>query len=92
MSSELHSSGPRLTRHGTYVNLACSPSLPFTLDIELGREIIFHDNLATLVLHTLVETLLVARILLYINHQNQGQIGKVRLHFKHLRTRPSILL
>src|SRR6266540_592157 len=26
----LHSSGPRLTRHGTYVNHACPPRLRFT--------------------------------------------------------------
>src|SRR6266540_978141 len=48
----LHSSGPRLTRHGTCVNHACPPRLPFTLDIELGRETLFHGDLATLVLHT----------------------------------------
>src|SRR5438128_10367895 len=42
----LHSSGPRLTRHGTYVNHACPPRLPFTLDIELGWETVFHDDLA----------------------------------------------
>ena len=48
----LHSSGPRLTRHGTRVNHACPPRLPFTLDVELGRETIFHGDLATLVLHT----------------------------------------
>src|SRR6266540_1982017 len=81
LQAMLHSSGPHLTRHGTCVNHACPPSLPFTLDFELGRETIFHDDLATLVLHTLVETTLVARILLYINHQNQRPIGKVRLHF-----------
>src|SRR6266508_3483246 len=48
----LHSSGPRLTRHGTCVNHACPPRFPFILDIELGRETIFHGDLATLVLHT----------------------------------------
>src|SRR6266508_808571 len=48
----LHSSGPRLTRHGTCVNHACPPRLPFTLDVELGRETVFHGDLATLVLHT----------------------------------------
>src|SRR6266508_407946 len=48
----LHSSGPRLTRHGTRVNHACPLRLPFTLDIELGWETIFHSDLATLVLHT----------------------------------------
>src|SRR5438876_8679308 len=48
----LHSSGPRLTRHGTCVNHACPPRLPFTLDIEHGQETIFHGDLATLVLHT----------------------------------------
>src|SRR6266540_6139890 len=58
----LHSSGPRLTRHGTYVNHACPLRLPFTLDVERGREIVFHSDLSTLVLHTLVETSLVARI------------------------------
>ena len=56
----LHSSGPRLTRHGICVN--SPPRLPFTLDVELGRETVFHSDLATLVLHTLVETSLVARI------------------------------
>src|SRR6266498_4037649 len=58
----LHSSEPRLTRHGTCVNHACPPRLPFTLDVELGRETLFHSDLATLVLHTFVETSLVARI------------------------------
>src|SRR5881394_4316269 len=58
----LHSSGPHLTRHGTHVNHACPPRLPFTLDVELGRETLFHRDLATLVLHILVETSLVARI------------------------------
>ena len=48
----LHSSGPRLTRHGTCVNHACPPRLPFTLDVELERETVFHNDLATLVLHT----------------------------------------
>src|SRR5438128_7329867 len=58
----LHSFGPRLTRHGTRVNHARPPRLPFTLDVELGRETIFHSDLATLVLHTLAGTSLVARI------------------------------
>src|SRR5881394_1692324 len=58
----LHSSGPHLTRHGTCVNHACPLRLPFTLDVELGRETLFHRDLATLVLHILVETSLVARI------------------------------
>src|SRR6266540_3670915 len=48
----LHSSGPRLTRHGICVNHVCPPRFPFTLDVELGRETVFHGNLATLVLHT----------------------------------------
>src|SRR5881394_3219014 len=48
----LHSSGPRLTRHGTRVNHACPPRLPFTLDVELGQETIFRGDLATLVLYT----------------------------------------
>src|SRR6266498_4928266 len=48
----LHSSGPRLTRHRTCVNHACPLRLPFTLDVELGRETVFHGDLATLVLHT----------------------------------------
>src|SRR6266540_507308 len=48
----LHSSGPRLTRHGTCVNHACPSRLPFTLDVEHGWEIIIHGDLATLVLHT----------------------------------------
>src|SRR6266540_6596391 len=48
----LHSSGPRLTRYGTCVNHACPPRLPFTPDVELGRETVFHGDLATLVLHT----------------------------------------
>src|SRR5438105_11459291 len=62
ISSWLHSSGPRLTRHGAYVNYACPPSLPLTLDVELGWETFFHSDLATLVLHTLIETSLVTRI------------------------------
>ena len=90
--AELHSSGPHLTRHGTRVNHACPPRFPFTLDVELGRETVFHSDLATLVLHTLVETSLVARI--SVVHQSpkpkpqrQGSIalhpGTVRLpnHF-----------
>src|SRR6266540_4226422 len=48
----LHSSGPRLTRHGTCVNHACPPRFPFTLDVELGREAVFYVDLATLVLQT----------------------------------------
>src|SRR6266540_756729 len=60
--AELHSSGPHLTRHGTRVNHACPLRLPFTLDVELGRKTVFHNDLATLVLHTLVEISLVARI------------------------------
>src|SRR5437762_9897047 len=58
---------------------------PFTLDVELGRETIFHDNLATIVLHSLVETSLVARI--YVVHQSpkpkpqRRHKGKVRLNF-----------
>ena len=47
----LHSSGPRLTRHGTCVNHACTPKLPFTLNVGYGWETIFHGDLATLVLH-----------------------------------------
>src|SRR5438128_9654604 len=68
MPSELHSFGPRLTRHGTCVNHACPSSLPFTLDVELGRETIFHGDLIILVLHAFVETSLVARI--FIVHQS----------------------
>src|SRR6266540_5877073 len=60
--AELHSSRPRLTRHWTRVNHACPLRLPFTLDIKLGWETLFHSDFATLVLHTLVETSLVARI------------------------------
>src|SRR6266540_2268516 len=60
--AELHSSEPHLTRHGTRVNHACPSRLPFTLDVELGRKTVFHNDLATLVLHTLLETSLVARI------------------------------
>src|SRR6266540_5215910 len=48
----LHSSGPHLTRHETCVNHACPLRLSFTLDVEHGRETVFHGNLATLVLHT----------------------------------------
>ena len=55
---------------------------PLHLHVNLQRETIFHDDLATLVLYTLVETSLVARISLYINHQNQGPISKVRMHFR----------
>ena len=54
---------------------------PLHLHVNLQRETVFHDDPATLILHTLVETSLVARILLYTNHQNQRPIGKVRLHF-----------
>src|SRR5436190_9644815 len=43
--AELHSSGPHLTRHGTRVNHACPPRLPFTLDIELGWSL---SSIATL--------------------------------------------
>src|SRR6266540_3367058 len=81
----LHSSGPRLTRHGTRVNHACPARLPFTLDVELGREILFYRDLATLVLYTLVETSLVARI--SIVHQSpkpkpqRCHKGNVRLRF-----------
>src|SRR6266498_1799364 len=77
----LHSSGPRLTRHGTCVNHACPLRLPFTLDVELGREIVFHSDLATLALHTLVETSLVARI--SVVHQSpkpkQHMLGSIEL-------------
>src|SRR5438132_9052944 len=52
LQAVLHSSGPRLTRHGTCVNHACPPRLPFTLDVELGLETVFHGDLATLVLDT----------------------------------------
>src|SRR5438132_5894033 len=81
-SSELHFSEPCLTRHGSCVNHACPPSVPFTLDVELGRETVFHSDLATLVLHTLVETSLIARI--SIVHQSpkpkpQRQ-GSIELH------------
>src|SRR6266542_2265085 len=48
----LHSSEPHLTRHGTCVNHACPPRLPFTLDVEHGWETLLHGDLATLVLHT----------------------------------------
>ena len=58
----MHSSRPCLTIHRTRVNHACPPRLLFILDVELGSEIVFHSDLATLVLHTLVETSLVARI------------------------------
>src|SRR6266498_1074679 len=79
--AELHSSGSRLTRHGTRVNHACPPRLPFTLNVELRRETTFHSDLATLVLHTLVETSLVARI--SIVHQSskpkQHMLGPIEL-------------
>src|SRR6266542_3267356 len=52
LQAVLHSSEPRLTRNGTCVNHACPPRLPFTLDVELGRETVFHGDLTTLVLHT----------------------------------------
>src|SRR6266508_2515251 len=77
----LHFSGPRLTRHGTYVNHACPSRLPFTLDVELGRETLLYGDLATLVLHTLVETSLVARI--SVVHQSlkpkQHMLGSIEL-------------
>ena len=47
----LHSSGPRLTRHGTCVNHDCPLRLPFTLDVELGWKTLLHGDLATLVIH-----------------------------------------
>src|SRR6266540_273557 len=49
----LHSSGPCLTRHGTCINHACPPRLPFTLDVEHGWETLLHGDLATLVQHML---------------------------------------
>src|SRR5438128_915982 len=60
--AELHSFGPHLTRYGTRINHACPLRLPFTLYVKLGRKTIFHSDFATLVLHTLVEISLVARI------------------------------
>src|SRR5436190_13668423 len=45
LQAMLHSSGPHLTRHGTCVNHACPPRLSFTLDVELGRETVFHSDL-----------------------------------------------
>ena len=81
--AKLHSSGPRLTRNGTCVNHACPPRLPFTLDVDLGQETIFHSDLATLVLHTLVETSLVARI--SVVHQSpkpkQHMLGATHARF-----------
>ena len=55
------------------------------LHVNLGWETIFHDDLATLVLHTLVKTSLVARISLYINYQNQISGSKIRLHFNKIQ-------
>ena len=43
------------------VNHACPPRLPFTLDVELGWETIFHSDLGTLVLHTLGRTSLLTK-------------------------------
>src|SRR5437868_3649588 len=60
---------------------------PLHLHMNLRRETVFHDDLATLVLHTLVETSLVVRILLYIDHQNQRKTSKARLHFNMATTR-----
>src|SRR6266540_3432010 len=65
-----------------HVNHACPPNLPFTFAREPLMGDVFHDDLATLVLHTLVEILLVARVSSYINHQIQRPIAKVRLHFR----------
>src|SRR6266540_6151846 len=80
--AELHSSRPRLTRHGTRVNHACPLRLSFTLDVELERETLFHSDLASLVLHTLVEISLVARI--SVVHQSpkpkQHMLGSIELH------------
>src|SRR6266540_346737 len=59
---ELHSSGSCLIRHGIRVNHACPPRFPFTLDVELGRETVFYSDFVILLLHTLVETSIVARI------------------------------
>src|SRR6266508_1191911 len=89
----LRSSGPRLTRHRTRVNHACPLRLPFTLDVELGRETVFHRDLATLVLRALVETSLVARI--SVVHQSpkpkpQRQ-GFIALHKARLTRRISLI-
>src|SRR6266498_177830 len=90
--AELHSSRPRLTRYGTRINHACPPRLHFTLDVELGWETIFYSDLATLVLHTLVETSLVARI--FVVHQSpkpkQHMLGSIELQTTSLRRSPAI--
>ena len=92
--AELHSSGPRLTRHGTCVNHACPPRLPFTLDVELGRETLFHSDLATLVLHKLVEISLVAMI--SIVHQSpkpkQHMLGSIELHIQRFQQPTHLVL
>src|SRR5438477_8624243 len=73
----LHSSGPRLTRHGTCVNHACPPRLPFTLDIKLGRETVLHGDLAT---HVVIS--LVARISVVYQSSKPEQhiLGSIELH------------
>src|SRR5438105_6503331 len=76
-----YSSGHSLTRHELVFTMLALRVCPLHLHVNLGRETVFNDDLAILVLHTLVETSLVGRISLYINHQNQRPIGKVRLHF-----------
>src|SRR6266540_3368693 len=75
----LHSSGPHLKRHGTCVNHACPPRLPFTLDVEHGWETIFHGDPSS----THVATSLVARI--SIVHQSpkpkQHMLGATHARF-----------
>src|SRR6266508_5063180 len=51
LQAVLHSSGPRLTRHGTCVKHSCPPRFLFTLDVEVGRETLLHGDLNRLVLH-----------------------------------------
>src|SRR6266540_4292446 len=84
LRAELHSSEPRPPRHGTRINHACPPRFPFTLGVELGRETVFYSDLATLVLHTLVETSLVAKI--SVVHQSpkpkQHMLGSIELHHR----------
>src|SRR5438105_6682837 len=46
------STSSRVALLRTCVNHSCPPRLPFTLDVELGWETVFHGDLATLVLHT----------------------------------------
>src|SRR6266498_1618087 len=81
--AKLHSSVPRLTRHGTRVNHACPSRLPFTLDVELGQETLTWRPCYPSSTH--VATSLVARI--SVVHQSpkpkQHMLGSIELQSPH---------